>query len=268
MLDLEIFDMHISDESEGESAKDLTFFQLAKLKISSVTIGAMMPLNQPLQNLRKLVIDEVQTEDENILTNFICQQANLTHLGISSKLFVTLLESSTNCKFKLDFLHVEQNQEFPKSDDVALNNLRIFVSNQSRLRWLVLSDWADDESFIVFFSLPKLERISIEYFDADVKKVELVNCSPASRTLIRIDFECENARVEWIQSILIRLMNIKVLYFFHISTELLKLLSERKHLECIKFCSIFDDFEEFVSSPENRHLNLEEEKYFDYRNII
>lgn len=268
MLDLEIFDMHIDNESDDCREKNLMFDNLIKLKISSVTIGAVMPFIQPLKNLRKLIIDEVQTENENILSNFISQQSNLTHLGLSSKLFIALLKSSSNCTFKLEFLHVEQNQEFPKSDDVALSNLRLFVSHQARLKWLVLSDWSDDGSFIVFFSLPKLERISIEYFDADVKKVVLDKFSPKCQTLIRIDFECENASVEWIKSIIKGLADIKFVYFFHISMDLLKLLSERKTLESIKFCSIFDDHEKCITFLENRHLKLEEEKYFDYRNII
>lgn len=266
LIDLEIFDMDI-DESENP-CEGLNFEELTRLRISSVTLSAVIPFNQPLKNLKKLIIDDIRT-NEDTLTEFINRQSNLTHLGTSSKIFFMLSRSSHNCLFNLKFLHVEQNQEFPKhDDDESLSDLRHLISTQSELKWVVLSDWTCEKSFHEFYSLPNIERISIEYFDADAGKIELKVAPKSNKTLSRIDFECEDMKLDWVQSILQRLVDVKTLYFFHISTDLLKILSDRKKLECIKFCSIFDGYREILDLPEHRHLNLEEEKYFDYRNII
>lgn len=266
LIDLEIFDMDI-DESENQ-CEGLKFNELMRLKISSVTLSAVIPFNQPLNNLKKLIIDDIRTNEETLI-EFINCQSNLTHLGTSSKFFFMLSKRTNNCKVNLEFLHVEQNhQEFPKHDDESLSDLHHFISTQSQLKWIVLSDWTCETSFHEFYSLPNIERISIEYFDADAEKIQLETSPKSNKSLARIDFECEDMKLDWINSVLQRLVDIKILYFFHISMDLLKILSTRKNLECIKFCSIFDGYLEILDQPEHRHLKFEEEKYFDYRNII
>lgn len=267
VIDLEIFDMEV--EKAGNFFRTVKFDKLNRLKISSVSLDTLMPFVQQLESLKRLIIEEIRgAEDSNgFLSQFLSCQQNLTHLNISSNVFVQFFEEPVNFQFKLQFLCVEQNFD-PVEHHHILVNFIDFITAQNELKWIVLSDWTDEATFLRIFSLPKVERISIEYFDTESEKIELkskLEC--VSKSLKRIDFECEDLCVNWIQSILVNLNNVQILYFYHISIELLKLLSQRKNLECIKYCSIFDGHEEILKS-ENMQMKLEEEKYFDYRNII
>jgi IMP cyclohydrolase len=267
VIDLEVFDMEV--DNAGSFSKLIKFDKLTRLKISSVSLEALMPFVQPLPNLKKLIVEEIRNAEEScgMLWQFLCYQNNLTHLNIASNVFVQFFENPPNCKFKLKFLCVEQNFD-PIENLNIVKNFQEFLISQDELKWVVLSDWTDEITFNKVFSLPNIERVSIEYFDAESEKIELKsNIENCSKTLSRIDFECEDLNITWIKSILDNFNCIKILYFYHVSADLLKVLVNRKNLECVKYCSIFDDHEEILKS-QNMQMRLEEEKYFDYRNII
>lgn len=268
VIDLEVFDMEV--DNAGSYTKLVPFDKLNRLKISSVSLEALLPFIQTLPSLKKLIVEEIRNADDacGILWQFLCYQKNLTHLNLSSNVFVQFFENPSNYEFKLSFLCVEQNFESYVNSNIS-KNFQEFLSTQDQLKWIVLSDWTDEITFSKVFSLPKIERVSIEYFDADSEKIELKsNIKNISKTLTRIDFECEDLNVNWIKSILDNFKDIKTLYFYHISADLLKtLMTHKQNLECIKFCSIFDGYEEMLKT-EKMQMRLEEEKYFDYRNII
>jgi hypothetical protein len=261
----------------------LEFKNLTKLRVGFVTSLAMLPFMQRIGKLQKLILEEIRESDvkgcessTEMTTKFLQLQPQLTHLSLFADAFVKTFEDGKDFDFKLNYLLVEysENCENEKSKKL-LGNFQNFIERQKKLRWLTLCEWTNVDVIKTVFSSSSVHRLSFDYFDGDSIKIDTKSLEISENQNINfIDFECENVELNWLKVFLEAATKVKTLYFFHVNREVFEyLLRNLKHLETLKYCSIFDNFSEVyermkTENSEIGKVKIVEEKFFDLKNVI
>lgn len=278
--ELEIFDMDI--EHVEYRHEPLEFKKLRKLRVGFVTSLAMIPFMQNIGKLRELILEDIRDSNvkgcessEEIIKKFLKFQPQLTHLSFSADAFKKTFRDSKDFDFKLKYLLVEYsgNSENEESKNL-LQNFQSFIESQKNLQWLTLSEWTNVDVIKTVFSSSNINRLSFDYFDGDSKKIDTTSLEITENHSINcIDFECEKLELNWLKVFLKAAPKVETLYFFHVSQEVFEfLLSNLKHLETLKYCSIFNDLDDVYrrmkkESSEIRNVKIEEKKFFDLKNV-
>lgn len=284
IVELEIFDMDIEDVNYDNGVQ--CFSLLEKLRIGFVTSVALKPflMKQPLLN--KLILEDISdlgvAKGENVqdlIVKLLTFQPQLTCLSLSSDAFCKAFKYDNSFNFQLKHLLVEYQGNCETTESkIVLKSLEVFLSTQKNLKWITLCEWTSTDIIDSIFNRSKVERISFDYFDVDSKKFDSSLLKLHQNLNIKqMDFDCENIDLCWLKPLLEATPAVNILYFFHISQELLlHVLTIFKHLKLLKYCSIFENFDEFYCNlkqqPDNNNTNcnveIVEEKFIDLKRMI
>lgn len=276
IVELEIFDMDIEQIDCDHEATE--FSLLEKLRIGFVNSIAFRPFVRRLPKMKKLIIEDVtdlgvnaNEDSAKMLTTILKLQPQLTHLSLSSNAFCKVFESEENYEMKLEHLLVDYsgNGESDESKKLLVNFAK-FLATQTAPRSITLCEWTCVDILKDLFNQSSVERISFDYFDGDSKQVDTAGLKlNQNLNISQLDFDCETLSLKWLQPILEAAPNIRTLYLFHVTQELLEWLTMNlKQLRTLKYCSIYADFARInCLFKANRNLTVVEEKFTNLKEI-
>lgn len=274
--ELEIIDMDIEYVNFDHSK--LNFRHLTKLKIGYVTSVALKPFQQNLKKLKKLVFetitDSADKSDDSagkMMRTILNLQSQLTHFSLTTDAFCKLFEEDNSYDFQLTYLNIEYSGNCENENSKKLiRNLKNFISTQKSLKWVTLCEWTCADIVKQLFACLSIERVSFDYFDNDSKKLITKDLKLNSNPNIQhVDFDCEDLNFTWIKPFLEALPEVTTLYFFHVTQEILEyLIANMKQLKTIKYCSAFENFQQFCDNSKSEKIKLVEEKFLYLREII
>lgn len=276
IVELDLFDMDI--ESSDYTQGTLEFSCLRKLRIGFVSSIALRPFMKTLQSMNKLVLENISDlgcagdNSTELMTSFLVLQPQLTHLHISAEAFTKAFKNIDAYHFQLVYLLLEYSEKGDTEESqTLLDNFGIFFSNQKKLEWLTLCEWTS--TFVVekVFNHESIRRVSFDYFEDSIKFDSLSSKLPVNGNIKQIDFDCEDLRLTWLKPVLDATPKVEVLYFFHITSEILEFVFNMKYLKTVKYCSIFHGFKAFYDNlkfKQSGNFELVEHKFLDLKKEI
>jgi hypothetical protein len=263
IMELDVFDMDI--EATDVNYDSLSFPRLKRLRLSDISSLALKPFVMSCCELRKLVVGDIldhEMANEGV-RNILASNDNLNALSLSSTIFNDIFRSELLCKFQLQNLFIDFSIE---SSTEIYTNFEKFLNTQ-KLSWIVLADLSDHVTFSkIFNDLISIKRLSVEYFDADSIKFDATELLlRPNYNITQMDFECENLTFEWIRPILNKLNAIEIIYFFHLSREVLEFIVHNlKTVRAIEYCSLCKS----INKHDCKSVKLIEKKFFNFRDAF
>ena len=281
VVELDLFDMDIEDGRDINEVVD--FPSLNKLKIGFVSSIALRPFLSHIKSLDKLVLENISDmgsaidNSNELMLKFVHLQPQLAHLSLTSEAFIKIFENAEMFNFQLTYLLIDYNGKRDTSESkTLLENFDIFIINQKQLQWITLCKWTCEVTVSQIISCSNINRVSFDYYEDsdkfDSSSLEL----KVNENIKQLDFDFEDLNLDWLKPIFKAAPKTEILYFFHVSQELLQyLLLNFKHLKTLEYCSIFDEFKEFYSCMKkykskeiNLNVEIKEKKFLDLRRVL
>lgn len=268
IIELDLGDVEIKTSDFLEKLK---FKRLKKLGFylgSHESSLAVQPFMQNIKTLQHVVFHvsaDFATASEQ-MTEILALQPQLTHLQLSADAFEKTFLNIDAYNFQLNYFSLEYsgNGQDAKSKNL-LANLAQFLSNQKKLDWIILGSWTSTFILEILFKHLSMRRLSLEH-DLNDEKFDLAAVKlPVNDRIKQIDFECGNPTLQWLQPVIDAAPKVEVLYFQHITPEILEFVLKIKTLKTLKYGSEFEGFPKFIKKLENNTIDIVEYNLLDIR---